>query len=781
MQNANWSVVGVMVLLILVVLSTPAGAVWVDSSSMYRTPTNVTEGVQSVNISNVVGTNNASFIFCNGHCAPNFTDIRFVQNNVTYLPYWIEDNTSSIIRAWVNATGSGPVDMYYGNLSYTSTANGTTTFSAFSDLCNLNGFTELGTGSITNCVYTSAAVAGHYYGVFWNTSFGTNYAFGARVKTDSSWSHPGWTDEIKDESYTATTDMAVAQIASAGVQYWQTRKLGVLSEVAVSYSNTEFFNLEVIRNASTSVIYKIDGTTLRTETTQVPTVNLYPNAKAYATDGAFQLDWMYVRKHDPALSQWASWGSEQNRLVSGYGNNYTGDSTLDIDLLESEHINFYVTKTYSSDTVSWYFNGVNQSSGNSSINLTISQVGVNNVTAYIMNGTDIVSVSWSLTLPFLLLTPVNGSSQSFTYPPMTTPVTFSWNSVGTSYYELMVSQTSGFTIIVSDTYVSATSSNISLSEGDYWWKVRDYNSTTGVYGPWSDVSNFTLSKTQSLSGTNIQGTTFELIASGNSVVSGATVCAYNNLTTWSSCQVVGSNGYYLFSGLVNSSTYHIYSSKVGYDTTAALPVTVINGSTVTHDIQMRLTVNPYIPDYVFATFHLRYTNWTAISGSDVSVYRYGEALTYDTGTTGDQGEVVFQLNKVQKYTVVFEDSSGTVLATWIGYPSENVPVTVYVPVASHTAITPPSNRTWYNTSYSTSNWSLANLTSGNLTSQYGLGLKAQGIIMGLIALFMIPYGGVVAMVGIAFLFAILGLITFQFVFVYGVVSAAWYFIKKEFT
>jgi hypothetical protein len=109
----------------------------------------------SINISNATGTNNATNIYCNGHCNSGFSDIRFTLNGIsgTSLPYWIESATGKV---WVNVTANGTVNMYYGNSAATSVSSKSTTF-PFSDQSTL---TVWGTGSsyitLTNSTQTDA-------------------------------------------------------------------------------------------------------------------------------------------------------------------------------------------------------------------------------------------------------------------------------------------------------------------------------------------------------------------------------------------------------------------------------------------------------------------------------------------------------------------------------------------------------------------------------------------------------------------------------------------------
>lgn len=108
---------------------------WWNGSWPYRIDNAMANGTRpyqmSLTISNGIGTNNATNVFCNGHCNVNFTDIRFTLDNASELPYWIENYTTGAL--WVNVTGNGTVNMYYGNPSAGSVSNYFNTFDILGD------------------------------------------------------------------------------------------------------------------------------------------------------------------------------------------------------------------------------------------------------------------------------------------------------------------------------------------------------------------------------------------------------------------------------------------------------------------------------------------------------------------------------------------------------------------------------------------------------------------------------------------------------------------------
>jgi len=121
-------------LLFILIMAVPSSAWW-NASWAARTDNAVDNGPRPYQLrlilSNATGTNNATHVFCNGLCSPNFTDIRFTLQETTPLSYWIENASTGLV--WVNLTANGTVNMYYGESAVSTTSNGDTTFILFDD------------------------------------------------------------------------------------------------------------------------------------------------------------------------------------------------------------------------------------------------------------------------------------------------------------------------------------------------------------------------------------------------------------------------------------------------------------------------------------------------------------------------------------------------------------------------------------------------------------------------------------------------------------------------
>ena len=271
-----------------------------------------------------------------------------------------------------------------------------------------------------------------------------------------------------------------------------------------------------------------------------------------------------------------------------------------------------------------------------------------------------LNISYSITL----YSPVNGSTQIKTYPPLVTPINFTWSNYSIYNSNLIVAKDIYFNLIAVDTITANNYSIQPLDAGNYWWKVRYYNSTSGIYGNWSDTFNFTLQATQTAANNSIQGTVYEIVGGAVTLISGADVFIYN--ATYSTSQRTGTNGYYLFQGL--SGTYNIYATKQGYDTTVALPVTASANSSVINNILMKIYISSYVPNFVFERFIVRNLFDTPYPGVTITVYKGDDLTASFTGMTDSIGQAVFQLIKDQKYRITLSGGgiSGTLTFTVYG-------------------------------------------------------------------------------------------------------------------
>jgi len=106
-----------------------------DDWDYYRTIT-VSNKLDDYQTKIVVGNSTGGNVNCSGYANSNFSDLRFVYDNSTELPYWIENYTvDTQCTVWVNNSGNySSFEMFYGNTDATvSTSNGSNTFIRWDD------------------------------------------------------------------------------------------------------------------------------------------------------------------------------------------------------------------------------------------------------------------------------------------------------------------------------------------------------------------------------------------------------------------------------------------------------------------------------------------------------------------------------------------------------------------------------------------------------------------------------------------------------------------------
>ncbi len=277
-----------------------------------------------------------------------------------------------------------------------------------------------------------------------------------------------------------------------------------------------------------------------------------------------------------------------------------------------------------------------------------------------------------------LTSPVNNSNIYFTYPPSTTPVTFVWNVSNSSVinYNLVVARDSTFTLIVSNTTFFGSEKALSLEEDVYYWKVRPYYTETGIYGAYTSawIVNVSINATGEY-GTAIQGVVYELINGVITPVNEASVYIQHSAGNWSSQMTTGSNGYYLFQGLQNSTIYYVYASKQDYQNSATEYITTGLGIVVTRNILLKPTEpTDFESDKQYVKIKVRWL-WCFsdcdISGATVSAYKSNDLIAYASGITDTTGSVSLRLYKTQLYRITAVKSTAGINQEMTLYPKDS--------------------------------------------------------------------------------------------------------------
>ncbi|MFA5086966.1 MAG: DUF2341 domain-containing protein [Candidatus Paceibacterota bacterium] len=262
-----------------------------------------------------------------------YKDLRFTSSDkTTLLDYWIETSDSSSATVWVEiptipASTDNPstatIYIYYGNSSAVAIdrdTGGDATFSFFDDFnaasLNASKWDASGTGTttITGSVITLAyGSGGANYKILGKSSYGTGYNTATLFKIKTL---HGLNSVAHDEFFGIDPGnyYSVAAIPSYSVAYrrgkWESYDTAqALTNMSVWAANT-FYKVEMIRNGTTNVMYKINDTLDATITTNLPgNTSRTPGFGDYVAGGSVSCDWVLIRKYispEPTHSTYAA-------------------------------------------------------------------------------------------------------------------------------------------------------------------------------------------------------------------------------------------------------------------------------------------------------------------------------------------------------------------------------------------------------------------------------------------------------------------------------------------
>ncbi len=293
---------------------------WWNSSWTYKV-SSVVEDVNfpypmKLNVSYKSGINNATTVYCGGNNNTNFTDIRFVLNDVTELAYWIKDNSTNNISVFVNVTSNGTVYMYYGNSGAITTMNGSATFDFFDDgIGNATQQMDLNKWEITKSAADNP----------------TSLSTGGIMKVT-----PGAISQyISINKYVNCTMVTRAKIEKTvcrvGLMTGQNVEYGV-TEGSTWYSgiypnqtsttipgfNETVFNEYTIRWLNgTSMKLFINGTLAVSHSVGakiIPKSNMGACYGGLTATGISYYDWVYIHKNVTSEPVWGNWGLPEEEI-----------------------------------------------------------------------------------------------------------------------------------------------------------------------------------------------------------------------------------------------------------------------------------------------------------------------------------------------------------------------------------------------------------------------------------------------------------------------------------
>ena len=244
------------------------------------------------------------------------------------------------------------------------------------------------------------------------------------------------------------------------------------------------------------------------------------------------------------------------------------------------------------------------------------------------------------------ISPADGTSQGTTNGN----ITFTWNNVNSTNYNIQVSKESNFASLSRDRETTGTAISLALEDNTtYYWRVRAYSDSSGAWG--SFTSAYVLNTTNVVYGnTGVYGIVYETVA--DNAIAGAVVTLVND--TWSQTLVTNADGFYSFSVPYSpdSTMYYLTCSATQYQTTPyQLPV---NFTTEYMEYNIAMTASP---EY-FAPHNVRFIVTDSFMrerySASVTAYDSNTNTITASGITGSDGSVTFALKETTPYRMVTE-------------------------------------------------------------------------------------------------------------------------------
>lgn len=268
-----------------------------------------------------------------GDMQADFDDLRFVaDDDTTELHYWIEskvDSTSAVV--WIEAPASDTTFyMYYDNDAVSTTSSGEATFDFFDsfsgDAYNETDWTRnAGTATVSGGILAVTAGGSSWQGVYTDVSYGNNHATRARQKGATHASGnvaSGFSNSINGGGGTHTADWYQAYTTTYVNYHYAKNNDGGSQSAAKSSDGTTYHTYDIIRNTTTSNLYKRDDSLEDTRTSSITAQSIPCVIQAYYSTSSIYTDWFLVRDYvypEPT----GSFGAEQPQVVAAFSANAT--------------------------------------------------------------------------------------------------------------------------------------------------------------------------------------------------------------------------------------------------------------------------------------------------------------------------------------------------------------------------------------------------------------------------------------------------------------------------
>jgi len=274
------------------------------------------------------GSDSGSTVYLNSRCTDFPNDIRFTTSDgETELDHWTED-TGDPAKIWIEfdsiADGGGSPSytefyIYYGKSGAATASDGETTFPFFDDFPGDAIDTDKWNTSDAPTVSAGAAHLDNDDALLGKTAFGVAYCIEACAKADEQdIAFAGLWDQI-------TTEVNQIDLHNSDATYPDDfdhfrvlyRKAGTADANNQWVDGwTDFRNVYCIyrikRYSTSKIVFEQDSnaSSAYTDTTYIPTVNLYAHFRVWDStqESTLDVDWVFVRKLSDPEPTWGTWG-----------------------------------------------------------------------------------------------------------------------------------------------------------------------------------------------------------------------------------------------------------------------------------------------------------------------------------------------------------------------------------------------------------------------------------------------------------------------------------------
>jgi hypothetical protein len=270
-----------------------------------------------------IGTDSGQDVYLNGHSRSDFGDVRFTDNSMNPLSYWIENGSliSGVSATfWVKinndlSTTAQTIYIYYGEPGATTTSNGDTTFLFFDEfsgtMLNATKWSQSGgTAGVSSSVCTFVASTTTWQAIVSADSFGPN----ARWRCSGQLSIAGLSGYYAMFGLATNADPTAGNIgtfyASSGTNYVYWGTASGHNTAAISLNSAwHTYEMDWLSGSYLN-LYTDDALTI-SESTSIPTVAMSPYAAAYASGSSLKMNWVFVSKFAGSEPTQGAWGTEE--------------------------------------------------------------------------------------------------------------------------------------------------------------------------------------------------------------------------------------------------------------------------------------------------------------------------------------------------------------------------------------------------------------------------------------------------------------------------------------